>query len=42
VGAGALKFPRQRELRREERKAPTMKWSVSYAGNNARDNNKNF
>lgn len=36
VGAG-VKFPRQRELRREERFAPAMKLSVSYAGNNARE-----
>jgi len=41
-GRGRFRFPRQRELSREERIAPAMKLSVSYVGNNARDNNKNF
>ena len=35
--ARAWTFPRQRELSREERFAPTMKLSVSYVGNNARE-----
>jgi hypothetical protein len=38
VGAGANN-PRQRELTREERKAPTVRLSVSYVGHNARDKN---
>jgi hypothetical protein len=40
--ARVLQVPASRELRREERIAPTMKLSVSYVGNSARDNNKNF
>jgi hypothetical protein len=36
-GRGRLEIPRQRELNRDERHAPTVKLCVSFVGNNARD-----